>query len=373
MMDLTNCDVIIPARNAAATLPQAIASVLSQTETNLRLIVVDDGSDDETPAIVRDFASRDARVTLLSQSGQGISAAMNAGIAAGAAAFIARLDADDIAAPDRIARQLRYLRDNPQVVAVSGAHLEIGADGKPTGRSHDPAMEFTIDAKCAPAAEPPLTQPFFMVRREAILATGGYRPFPVSEDSDLYWRLSEQGRLANMPDILGSYRVHTGSISASSVLNGRLMALCSQLAALSAQRRAARQADIALAVLPRWRDAGRIAPMMARAVADTGVNAAEKPWLRVATAGKLMELAGYRPYELDESDCAFIADALDAGFPGLSAENRADLVRMRTATAARLLRGGQLRCAMRLAPAGLIPQTLLRAATGRLYWTKHLT
>ncbi|MDP2084946.1 MAG: hypothetical protein Q8K20_07110, partial [Gemmobacter sp.] len=262
---------------------------------------------------------------------------------------------------------------NPGVVAVSGAHREILADGTPTGRYNRPTLTPAGDATYAPAIEPALTQPFFMARRAALHAVGGYRAFPVSEDSDLYWRLAEVGQLANLPDVLGSYRLHTGSISAASVVNGRLMAVCSQLAALSARRRASGQPDITLPPAPRWREAGQIAPMLAEAAADAGVTGAEFPWLRVAVAAKLMELAGYRPYEVEEPDCAFIAGALERDARNLPAANRADLGRMRAATAARLLRGGQISAALRLAPAGLLPQTLLRAATGRLYWTKHLS
>jgi glycosyltransferase involved in cell wall biosynthesis len=365
------CDVIIPARNAATTLARAIASVLHQTAPDLRLVVVDDGSRDATPAIARAFAALDPRVTLLRQPGAGIAAAMNAGLAAGTAPFVARLDADDLSAPDRHARQIAHLIAHPGTVAVAGAHREIHADGRPTGRIHRPAMDTDPDPARAPAREAPLTQPFLMVRRSALAAAGGYRPLPVSEDSDLLWRLSEQGRLAILPDILGSYRLHGGSISSASILNGRRMALCSQLAALSARRRAAGQDDLTFAPHPGWRDATDLDAMISRAATDTGVTPAELPWLRIATAAKLMELSGYRPFDPDRQDCAFIARALDRDDGRLTAENRSDLARMRAATAARMLRAARVRAALTLAPARLLPQTILRAATGRLYWTKH--
>jgi glycosyltransferase involved in cell wall biosynthesis len=370
-MPLPTCDVIIPARNAAATLGCAISSVLSQTAPDLRLFIIDDGSTDCTAAVARSFVVDDRRITLIRQRGAGISAALNAGLAAGNAEFVARLDADDLADPDRHARQLAYLVDNPQVVALSGAHREMRADGTLTGHHHCPPLRAQADFTRAPATEPPLTQPFFMARRAALEAVGGYRPFPVSEDSDLYWRLAELGELVSLPDIMGSYRLHAGSISGASIVNGRLMALCSQLAALSARRRAAGQRDIVVPAQPRWRDAIGLAAMIDRAAVETGLEGEEMPWLRVATAAKLMELAGYRPYEVEASDCTFIARALAQDSQGLTAENRADLAKMRSATAARLLRKGRVRCALRLAPVSLMPQTLLRATTGRLYWSKH--
>jgi len=111
--------------------------------------------------------------------------------------------------------------------------------------------------------------------------------------------------------------------------------------------------------------------MLDQAAADTGVTADELAWLRVATAAKLMELAGYRPYEIAHSDCDFIARAVDSDAIRLSPENRAEIAKMRAATAARLLRSGLVRSAMILGKTNHLPQTLLRAATGRLYWTKH--
>ncbi|TDW41377.1 glycosyl transferase family 2 [Roseinatronobacter bogoriensis subsp. barguzinensis] len=369
-MALPPCDVIIPARNAAATLGEAVSSVLAQTAPDLCLYIVDDGSTDSTQAIAREFAAADSRVTVLSLPGAGISAAMNAGIAAGSNPVIARLDADDISDPDRHARQLAYFVANRDVVALSGAHREIRANGTLTGRIHRAAFETHADPARAPASEPPLTQPFFMVRRTALMAAGGYRPFPVSEDSDLYWRLSEQGALVCLPEIVGSYRVHSGSISAASIVNGRLMALCSQLAALSARRRGRGAADIILPAQPRWRDAGDLASMIDHAAADTGLEPAELRHLRIACAAKLMELAGYRPYELEARDCTFIAYALEMDADGLAPENRSDLAKMRSASAARLLRKGHVGRALKLAPVSLMPQTLLRAGTGRLYWSK---
>ena len=369
-MSFPPCDVIIPARNAAATLACAISSVLAQSATDLRLFIVDDGSTDETQTLARGFAADDRRVSVIRQSGAGISAAMNAGLAAGDSPFVARLDADDMSDPDRHARQIAYLLMYPRVVATSGAHREIRADGTRTGRTHRPPCVTRADPARAPATEPPLTQPFFMARRDALVAVGGYRPFPVSEDSDLYWRLAEYGALVSLPEIVGSYRVHSGSISASSIVNGRLMALCSQLAALSAYRRAAGLRDIALPAKPRWREATHLAEMVAQAASDTGLSLDEQRHLRIASAAKLMELAGYRPYELDARDCSFIARALEKDAAGLTLENLADLAKMQSATAARLLRQGYVRRAMTISSIRLMPQTLLRATTGRLYWSK---
>lgn len=362
-MDLPAVDVLIPARDAAATLEAAVRSALAQTAPHLRVIVIDDGSRDATPALLDRLTDQHPRVHALRLEGRGIAAAMNAGLALATAPFVARLDADDLSAPDRHARQLRHMVSNPACIACSGAHVEIDAEGHETGYVHRPGPNVLPDAFALPAQEPPLTQPFFMVRRAALVAVGGYRPLPVSEDSDLYWRLAEFGRLDCLPDILGRYRMHGGSISSASIRHGRQMALWSQLAALSAQRRMAGAEDLALsgrlpATAPS--EAG-LAEQVAEASRLFALTSAETDWLSRAVAAKLMELAGYRPYELTAEDVAYLADHL--------AEAR-HLAPMRAATAARLLRARRWGEAMRLGR-GQQAEVWARAALNRLYWTKR--
>ncbi len=370
--DLPAVDVVIPAFNAEATVGAALRSCLEQTAPNLRVIVVDDGSTDDTAAQVQAIAATDPRVTLIRQPNGGIAAATNAGIAAGTAPFVARLDADDLSHPDRHRLQLSRFLHQPDLVALSGAHAEMSGDGQATGRLHIPPEHPRADPDWVPAREPPLTQPFAMFRRTALHRIGLYRPFPVSEDTDLYWRLGTIGRLANLPDVLGSYRMHATSISGASIQNGRRMAICSQLAAISARRQRRHEPDISLTpealrllsaplALPEGltalRQALRLTPQ-------------EGAWLAPAVAAKLAELSGYRPFELDGSDCAFIAASLLPHRLIAFRCDAEDIARMRSATAARMLRLGRLRDAATLA-SGDWGAVLLRAATGRLYWTKR--
>lgn len=371
-MQFPPVDVVMPARNAAATVGQAIRSVLAQSAPDLRLFVVDDGSTDATARIVAALAAQDGRVTLIRQPRGGISAAMNTGIAAGRALFVARLDADDISHPDRHARQLGHLLDHPDTVGLSGAHEEIDEAGQPTGHVHDPCGAAAPDPFWLPAREPALTQPFFMAPRAALVAVGGYRPFPVAEDTDLYWRLSGIGALDVMPQILGSYRLHAGSVSGASVRHGRRLAIWSQLAALSAQRRRAGQADLALPLDDAGRDPSDapLAVQVAQLARQLRLARDETVWLTQAVAAKLVELAGYRPFELDERDCRFIAAALAGRRAVAEPANALTLRRYRAATAARLLRLGRLPDAMAMAR-GLWPEMLARAAANRLYWTKR--
>lgn len=363
-MDLPAVDVIIPARNAARTLEAAVRSVLGQSAPHLRVFVVDDGSTDETPALLARLADQDSRVQPVRRAGGGIAQAMNLGLALGSAPFVARLDADDLSAPERHARQLRHLSGHPACVACSGAHEEMDAEGRLTGHVHRAETSEPPDPAWLPAREPPLTQPFFMARRAALVAVGGYRPLPVAEDSDLYWRLAELGRLEVLPAILGRYRMHGASVSSASIAHGRQLALWSQVAALSAQRRKAGRADLPLAAMdpPGPVPDASLADQVATLAQHFALEAAEAEWLATATAAKLMELAGYRPYELTAEDVRFLSDRLEEG--------PAHLRPMRAATAARLLRARRLAEAMQIGR-GQRAEMLARAAANRLYWRKR--
>lgn len=365
-------DVVIPAYNAAATIATSVQSCLAQTAPDLRVIVVDDGSTDATAAAVQTLVASDPRVMLIRQPNRGISAAMNAGIAAGTAPFVARLDADDLSHPDRHRLQLVRFLHCPDLVALSGAHHELAADGKPNGYTHTPPEHPLADPDWLAAREPALTQPFTMFRRRALQKAGLFRPFPVSEDTDLYWRLSAIGTLANLPDIVGYYRMHGGSVSGASIQNGRRMAICSQLAAISARRQRRREPDIQLSPgVLRLLSAPLSLPTSLTALRHAlGLTPQEAAWLLPAVAAKLTELSGYRPFELDPSDCAFIAAALNPHRLNAFRCDPADIARMRSATAARMLRLGRLRDAATLAAGGWAP-VLARAALGRLYWTKR--
>lgn len=370
-------DVVITGYNAQLTVEPAVRSIMGQTLRDLTITFVDDGSTDGTVAIVARLAREDDRIRLLSGPNRGPGAAARRGTDAGDAPFVARMDADDISAPKRLQRQIAAFESQPDLVGLSALHEEIGEDGVPTGHVHSVPANWRADPLRLPAEEAPLIHPFLMVRREALVRAGGYRPFPTSEDSDLYWRLLRVGRLAVLPEVLGRYRMHAGSLSSASVVRGRMMAVCSQLAALSSVATAAGGADPAEPVPTRAEfDAAMSLEAMFALIAPR-LDADQARWLRVAVAGKMMELAGYRPYELERGDCTFICAALReadglAETGRMTKQNRRALSRMTAATAARLLRLGRVADAARLAPARLWPQAGARAALRRLYWKKHL-
>jgi GT2 family glycosyltransferase len=361
-------DVLIPVFNGDATLERSIESIRSQSLPPRNIIIVDDGSTDSTPEILADLQQRDASIKVVTQCNGGIVDALNNGLAHASSSLVARHDADDLADPERFRLQADYLSAHPDCVAVSGAYRYIDDAGRATGETESPASLPGADPCWIPSREPFLSHPFLTVRRDALLEVGGYRYLFHSEDTDLYWRLKRKGKLHNLTEILGSYRMHDQSISGASILNARIMALNSQLGALSARRVEAGDRDLDF---PRERRAafeaaGHLDAMLA--VVSPDLSESELGYLRLACAAKMMELASYRPYELQLEDCRFIREALETADTGISAENEAALLKQVAATAARLMRLRQYPAAAALLPATMYPQALLRALTGRLYW-----
>lgn len=335
-------DVIIPVYNGAKTVESAIASIQAQSVREIQIIVVDDGSDDETPAILQRIGAADARVQVIRQANAGIVDALNAGLSACRAELVARHDADDLAYPDRFSAQLAYLNDHPDCVAVSGAVKQIDEHGRRLETVGLPGPPENADPDWVPSIEPYLMHPFLMVRRRAMEAVGGYRYVEHAEDTDLYWRLRQVGRLHNMDQVLGDYRLHSGSISGRSVATGRVQAMTAQLAAISAKRRDRNEPDLSF---PKQRDRYRAASTLNEilAIGHQGLTRPESDYLQIALAGKMLELSSYRPYEIELEDCRFIRSALDRHMAIARPENRKSLSRQCAGTAARLIQKGRFR------------------------------
>lgn len=356
-------DVLIPVFNAADTLDEALASIATQSFQDFRVIVVDDGSTDDTSALLKRWAEEDSRFTFLSQPNAGIVQALNTALSRSSAPLIARMDADDISNPARFRLQTDYLRTNPDCVAVSGEVRHIDETNAPIADLPRPGDPGDADYNWIPAREPYLMHPFLMARREAVLGVGGYRFVPHSEDSDLYWRLAEVGRLHNLDAVMGHYRFHTHSISGASIINGRIMAVGSQLGAFAARSRARREADSGFGdnLVPLLKKAGSLEAMCQKV--ETMVAETDRPQFGLAVSIKLLELTAYRPYEIEPSDCRYIADTVRAGLrSSLPPENRAEIEWHLGETAARLLRQGRPRDAALLAPTRLWPKALAKAA-----------
>ena len=353
-------DVLIPAYNAATTIESALASIQAQTVRNIRIHVVNDGSTDDTGEILARLAKDDPRIQVHTRANGGVVEALNAGLSQCTFEFVARHDTDDLAYPDRFERQLAYLDTHPDCVALGGSVRHIDAEGRPTGSIGLAMPPEEANAYSVPCREPYIIHPFLIVRRAAIMGVGGYRYVFHAEDSDLYWRLQEVGRLHNLQDFLGDYRLHDQSISGKSLQNGRIMAICSQLAGLSARRRREGRPDLVLekALLGQLQTAPDLADMVA--IAGELLERGELTAFEEMVAGKLMELCGYRPYEPTVADCHFVRRVAERGFSHLPAPQRALLIRQLSGSAARLLYNGYPREALELLPCRYYPQAVAR-------------
>ncbi len=346
--DIPRIDVLIPVFNVARTIRGAIASIQNQTVRDIRIVVVNDGSTDDTAAILSEITAADARVETFTRPNGGIVDALNFGIGQCRAKYLARHDGDDLADPERFARQVAYLEANPDCVAVGGAARHIDENGRSLGHVAHIGSPEDSDPSWAPSREPYILHPFLMTYGARVRDAGGYRHVFHAEDTDLYWRLQETGRLHNLDDVLGDYRMHTGSVSGASVINGRVSALNSQLAGISAMRRRRQRPDLtfskqAITDYTAARSLERIFRLGARQLGPV-----ETDHLEVSLAAKLLELTSYRPFELDLDDCRFIRKAMDKHGAALTPENRAVLRRMCSGAAARMAAAGQRRGAMTL-------------------------
>ncbi len=205
--------VVLAVYNGEPYLAEAVESVLAQTLTDFERVAIDDGSTDGSGALLDRFAARDSRVRVFRQPNGGLSAALNRGLALARSPLVARMDADDVCRPVRLARQVEVFECEPATVLVSSDFLRIGPAGDVTGVVRPASEEVFI----------PWHLLFYNVlgghaqvtfRRDAAWAAGGYdEAYLSAQDYDLWCRLLAHGRLRILPELLLSYRVHPGSLT----------------------------------------------------------------------------------------------------------------------------------------------------------------
>lgn len=204
--------IVLPVYNAGPYLIDSLASMVEQSYQEWELICINDGSTDSSPDVLNWFATQDPRIRVLHQSNRGLVDALNRGWQEAKAPLIARMDHDDISLPHRLAKQLDYLRNAPDCVALGGAILEIDSDSSPLGVERLPSMHAEICDNLL-HRHTGLYHPTVIIRTEALRAVGGYREeHQWVEDHDLWLRLGLRGKLANIPDVVLCYRQHASSI-----------------------------------------------------------------------------------------------------------------------------------------------------------------
>jgi glycosyltransferase involved in cell wall biosynthesis len=208
--------VLMPAYNAGRFVARAIESVLAQTHRDLELLVIDDGSKDDTFAVAENFAARDPRVKAISQPNAGIAHTMNRGLHLAQTDWVFCMHADDLMMPNRIERQLAFLAANPDVAVASSLVLYMNDEDEVVGRGRSPFTDPAAVKKAVDNGEViAFNHPASVLKRSAVLEVGGYRQeFWPAEDIALWNRVVERGhRVAVQDEYLLKYRIHGSSAS----------------------------------------------------------------------------------------------------------------------------------------------------------------
>lgn len=257
-VSIADVTVLMPVRNGARFLQAAVASILAQSLPKFEFIICDDGSSDDTPQMLARFAESDARIRIITLPLSGLVDALNIGMQAARTAWVARMDADDVAWPDRLAAQFAAAARHPGAAAIGSAWRIIDRNGRPGEIVRPPTepaaiADLLLERNC-------LAHPTMLLNRQAVIEVGGYRAaFRQAEDYDLWLRLSEFSELHAVPEPLLDYREHALQVSQRGLEQRILAELGAQVAARVRRRGEADPAAGAELVDRAWLEAMGVA------------------------------------------------------------------------------------------------------------------
>jgi len=255
MADTPIVSVVMPAYNRERYLPQAIESVLAQSFRDFELLVIDDGSSDRTAQLAG--STGDPRVRVIrNERNLGVCASRNRGLDLARGELVANLDSDDLAHPERLARQVAHFRAHPGLALLGGQALRIDENGNPGEEIRRPCGVQRIRSQLL--FRNCFKNTTVMGRRDVLLRHRHREEFFVNEDVDLHVRVALDHEVDNLPVILSSYRAHGGSLSAEQQRATR--AADKRIAALQLERLgvAFEKADLDLHHRLRWRRTPRL-------------------------------------------------------------------------------------------------------------------
>ena len=210
-MSVPAVSVLMSVHNGAPWVGDAVASVLAQTAGDLELIVIDDGSTDTTREILA--RARDPRVRVEHQTRAGLTRALNHALALARAPLVARLDADDLALPERLERQLAFLAAHAEVGLLGTGAREVDEGGREVAVIRPPADDGALRRMLI--RRNPFVHSSVVMRRSVVERAGGYdERLPVAQDYDLWMRMSGLAGLANLPEPLVVRRLLPGRVTA---------------------------------------------------------------------------------------------------------------------------------------------------------------
>jgi glycosyltransferase involved in cell wall biosynthesis len=211
--------VVMSVYNDERFVGEAIDSILAQDFADFEFLVIDDRSTDDSSAVIQDRARTDSRIRILPSLEKGRVPALNSLFAAASADWVAIMDSDDVSMPERFSRQLAFLAAHGDHGVIGCECSLIGPDGAPVSRPkiERPLTHSQIVANLE--ARPLINHNAVMVSRDAVRQIGGYRKaYRHAEDYDLWLRLSEVTKLANLPEELAKYRIYPDQVSSRHIV-----------------------------------------------------------------------------------------------------------------------------------------------------------
>lgn len=208
--------VVIPAYNTGHLVSEAISSVLNQSHRRVEVIVVDDGSTDNTQRVVSDLADKDPRVNYIYQENKGLGGARNTGIYRARGEYLAFLDADDLFLPGKLQKQAEALDADPELGLVAGGHRVVDIDSGQALGERQPWHERPSLALETWLVACPIVPGAVLMRSKWARRVNGFQILnpPGAEDRDMWLRLSHEGcRMAWTPEIVCAYRMHAGQMT----------------------------------------------------------------------------------------------------------------------------------------------------------------
>jgi len=196
--------VLLPVYNAERYVAEAISSILTQTFTDFELIIINDGSTDNSGNVIKQF--KDQRIILVEQNNQGLATSLNNGLKIAKGRYIARQDNDDVSAPDRFQKQVEYLEKHPGIGLLGTAALIVDENNKETGRFHQHPLS-SHELKYFLLFDNPFVHSSVMIRRTVMQQVGTYYTGKqYFEDYNLWSAIARVSGVANLPDKLVRYR-----------------------------------------------------------------------------------------------------------------------------------------------------------------------
>ncbi len=292
--------VLLPVYNGAAYLRAALDSILGQTFADFEVLAINDGSTDESAAILASYADPRLRV-IHNERNLKLTATLNKGIGLARGQYLARMDCDDISLPTRFEKQAQFLTQHPEVGVLGTNYQIMNANGQRGMVSRYPCQHGLIRWRLIFGSY--IAHPSVMMRTEVIQRIGGYQLFSVSQDYELWSRAAWETRLANLPEALLWLRSHPAS--SSSMADETVRRNSARISQSVAQRMAGEVISEATArQLREWRfpsqdealAAARVIQRLARAnLADATLTDEEKHLIRLDAAKWILHLLRQYP------------------------------------------------------------------------------